>query len=53
MMQYHPEIINQPKIDDGLSPLQVAAQVDKCDLLCFLAATVGAPTFTFHTTKIN
>ena len=40
IMQYHPEIINQTKIDDGYTPLHVAAQVDNCDALCYLAAMV-------------
>ena len=39
-MQYHPEIINHTKIDDGYTPLHVAAQVDHVDLLCYLAAMV-------------
>ena len=40
MMQYHPEIVNMTKIDDGYTALQVTAHVDKCDALYYLAAMV-------------
>ncbi|CAI8033698.1 E3 ubiquitin-protein ligase MIB2 [Geodia barretti] len=57
IMQYHPEIINQTKIDDGYTPLHVAAQVDNCDALCYLAAMetceLDTTTYIHHTALLT
>ena len=40
IMQYDQRVIDQIKVDDGYTPLHVAAQLDYIDHLCYLAAMV-------------
>ena len=39
-VEHDHRLINQIKVDDGTTPLHVAANLDHCDILCYLAATV-------------
>ncbi|CAI8020766.1 E3 ubiquitin-protein ligase MIB2, partial [Geodia barretti] len=38
-LQYHQGLMNHAKVDDGYTSLHVAASMDCCDHLCYLAAT--------------
>jgi hypothetical protein len=38
-LQYHQGLVNHAKVDDGYTSLHVAASMDCCDHLCYLAAT--------------